>query len=93
MSHYDMSKFLRATTAGFKINAAKFLSDKEAGWVPVVRATDLEKFLETHTFEKVGDTAELLLRELVQAVDEDGDSGDIVGIANRAAKILGIPTP
>lgn len=91
---FDMSKFCRAIQAGFKISAAKLLSDKEIGWVPMVRAEEVENFLAKHKCELIGDTPEqALLRELVKAVDEGGDSGDLVSIADRAATMLGIPTP
>jgi broad-specificity NMP kinase len=74
------------------MHTGKISGDKEKKWVAVVLAEDVEKFLNEYKVEPVGDSAEKLLRELVEAVDT-GDSGDIVGIADRAAKILGIPDP
>lgn len=59
-----MSDFCRCLQAGFKISAAKFLSNKEEGWQPVVRAKELEQFLALHNCEPVGDTAEKFVNDL-----------------------------
>ena len=66
---FEMSKFCRALQAGFKINAGKFLSDKEAGWQPVIRAEAVEEFLATHKCEPIGDTPEKFIKDLFNTPD------------------------
>lgn len=73
---FDMSKFCRALQAGFKINAGKILSEKEFGWVPVVRAEAVEKFLEEHRCEPIGDTPEKLLKDIHARLSTDSYIGD-----------------
>lgn len=66
---FNMSDFCRCLQAGLKVNAAKFLSEKDAGWQPVIRAKDIEEFLATHKCEPIGDTPTKLILELLDTHD------------------------
>jgi len=77
-----MSKYLKTLQQGFTVRAAKLASDILRGWVSVVPAEEVEKFLDTHDCKPIGDTSDKILADLVK----NGFSEEIM---DRARELVG----
>lgn len=64
-----MADYCRCLQAGFRIHAAKLLSDPGKGWQSAIKSEDVEKFLAEHKCEPVGDTPAKILEELIKIPD------------------------
>jgi len=78
-----MSKYLKTLQAGFSIRAAKYVSDLFKGFVSVVPAEEVEKFLEDNHCTPIGDTAEKPVDDLVK----HGFSEDLIARAKKLHQV------